>query len=109
METENQTTAAVKAAQFDPAEVSAWLKAERAKLDFTGIDGPLCFHIGLDGVNISGYEPGGASCKWGIGWTFAAALAALRAKIPTGPALVEKKRAEAARLLAEADELEAKR
>lgn len=92
---------------FDPAEVSAWLAAEKAKLDFTGIDGPLCFHIGLDGVNMSGYEPKGTTCHWGRGVTFDAALADLRAKIPTGAILAKQNREQAARLLAEAEAIEA--
>tara|TARA_R110000868_G_scaffold30542_1_gene112818 strand:+ start:751 stop:987 length:237 start_codon:yes stop_codon:yes gene_type:complete len=76
------------------------------KLDFTGIDGPSSFFINADGCSISGYEPRGNLCHWGTGPTFSAALAGLRTKIPTGPALIQAKLAEIEKLQAEISALQ---
>jgi len=94
--------------EFNPVEVAAWVAKEKAKLDFTGIDGPSSFFINADGCSVSGYEPRGHQCYWGTGPTFADALANLREKIPTGEMLVKKKLAEIATLEAEIRDLHSK-
>ena len=94
--------------EFNPVEIAAWVAAEKKKLDFSGIDGPSSFFINADGCRISGYVFKSYDCQWGVGPTFAAALADLREKIPTGAALIQKKLDAIATLESEIRDLAAK-
>jgi len=106
MNSSNQNTAEVKPATSEAA-VYAYLR-EQHKAQGLPEWATLCATSDSQGIRCYGYPPDAIDFVHATGETVAEAVANFRDKLPpSGPALAQLKREQAAKLIAEADKIEA--